>query len=149
MYQVELVEGKDRPKELQKFEFGERGKTSGLLLHLCKPLFGTGKLVILDSGFCVLAAVIELMKFGVYASALIKKRRYWPKNIDGDGINKAMELKDIGSCARLPGELSGVKFDVFVQKEPEYTMMLMSTYGCLKINDDQKVRVRNVNGEAK
>ena len=149
MYQVELAEGKYRTKELQKGEFGEKGKTSGLLLRLCKPLFGTGKLVILDSGFCVLAAVIELMKFGVYASALIKKRRYWPKNIDRDGINKAMELKDIGLCARLPRELSGVKFDVFAHKEVDYTIMLMSTYGCLNSNDDQKVSVRNVNFEAK
>ena len=52
MYQVELVEGKDRPKEIQKVEFEEKGKTSGLFLRLCKPLFGTGKVVILDSGLC-------------------------------------------------------------------------------------------------
>ena len=149
MYQVELVEGKDRPKEIRKVEFEEKGKTSGLLLRLCKPLFGTGKVVILDSGFCVLTALIDLMKFGVYASALIKKRRYWPKYIDGESINRAMELKEIGESARLPGELSGIKFDVFAHKEPDYTMMLMSTYGCLNINDDQKASVRNVNGEVK
>ena len=40
----------------------------------------------LDSGFCVLKGIAELKKKGVFAAALIKKRRYWPKFIDGDAI---------------------------------------------------------------
>ena len=34
-----------------------------------------GKVVILDSGFCVLEGLIELRKVGVFAGALINKRR--------------------------------------------------------------------------
>ena len=46
-------------------------------------LHGTGMVVVLDSGFCVLEGVIELQKRGVFTAALIKKRRYWPKYVPG------------------------------------------------------------------
>ena len=36
-------------------------------------VFHLGFMVILDSGFCVLNAIVELCKKGVFASALIKK----------------------------------------------------------------------------
>ena len=32
-----------------------------------------------------------------------------------------------------PGMIDGVKFDIFVMKEPDYVMMLMSAYGCLSV----------------
>ncbi len=38
MYQVELVEGKDRPKELGPKDFDDQGKTVGLML--CQRIFG-------------------------------------------------------------------------------------------------------------
>ena len=78
MYGLEIVEGKDAPKERKK-EFDEKGKTVTLLLRLCKPIFATGKVVILDSGFCVLAAIISLKQFGVFASAMIKKTKILAK----------------------------------------------------------------------
>ena len=46
MYQVKPVEDKDRKKELSKPEYKQKWKTRGLLLHLYKSLFGTGKVVI-------------------------------------------------------------------------------------------------------
>ena len=52
------------------------GPTISLLLHMLAPIFNLGFMVILDSGFCVLKAIIELRKEGVFASALIKKRQY-------------------------------------------------------------------------
>jgi hypothetical protein len=84
LYQLELVEGKDEPKEGHgRKEFDELGKTVGLLLHLTKSIWGTAKVVVLDSGFCVLQGIVELKKRGVFAAALIKKCRYWPKWILG------------------------------------------------------------------
>ena len=71
MWAVELMEGKDWPKELPS-----EGGTAGLLLRLCTALFGTGKIVVLNSGFCVLQALIALKNVGVFALAVIKKRRY-------------------------------------------------------------------------
>jgi hypothetical protein len=74
MYAIELVEGKDAPPELRNTKlYEDKGKTAGLLLRLCQGIFSTGKVVILDSGFCVLQGLIELKKLGVYASAMIKK----------------------------------------------------------------------------
>ena len=73
MFNIEMVEGKDHPPQIEETEYDKMGKTVGLLVHLCSSLFSTGKVVILDSGFCVLKGLIELRKLGVFASALIKK----------------------------------------------------------------------------
>ena len=72
---MEMVEGKDMPKEVKMARNVKRGEeTIGLLLRLTRSLYSTGKVVILDSGFCVLRGLIELRKVGVFASALIKKK---------------------------------------------------------------------------
>ena len=76
MFAIELVEGNGNPKELKgSTPFENLKKTAGLLLRLCKGIC-TGKVVILDSGFCVLQAIIELKEKRVYVSVMIKKRRY-------------------------------------------------------------------------
>ena len=72
IFSIEIVEGKDSPGQIGRTEFYEEGGTVLIVLQLTKSLFGTGKLVILDSGFCVLKAIVSLKKWGVYASALIK-----------------------------------------------------------------------------
>ena len=70
----EIVEGKDCPPELPEQEYNNcGGKTVGLLLQMTQPIWNSGRVVILDSGFCVLQGLIELAKMGLYASALIKK----------------------------------------------------------------------------
>ena len=130
LYCVELVEGKDAPPEI-KPDFINLGKTPSLLLRLTRKLFGTGKVVILDSGFCVLQGLIELAKKGVYASSVIKKRRYWPKYVDGESIKKHFEDKPLGSYDELPGRLDNVPFHIFAMKDVDWVMMMMSTYGML------------------
>ena len=82
MHVIKLVEGKDKPKEMKR-KIHKESKTDDLLLRLCEGIFGTGKLVMLNSGFCVLLTLIELKKMGLYASALVKPRRYWPKFVEG------------------------------------------------------------------
>ena len=62
-------------------------KTVGLILQLKILLWIIGKAVIMDSGFCVLKGIRETNKRGVYGSALIKKRRYWPTGVHGYSIN--------------------------------------------------------------
>ena len=78
MFEIELVEGKDRPSHIWRKEFHEEVGTSLLLSRITKSLFVTGNIVILDRGLCVLKAIVYLKKRAVYASALIKKRRYFP-----------------------------------------------------------------------
>ena len=79
LYQMEIVEGKDAPTRAPAKQFAELGKTVGLLLRLTKPIWGSSKALVLDSGFCVLKGIAALRKKGVFAAALVKKRRYCPK----------------------------------------------------------------------
>ena len=46
--------------------------------------------------------------------------------------------KIVGDCHRLPWEKNMIKFDLFAHKEPDYIMMLMSTYGaCIERKNQQ------------
>ena len=101
----------------------------GLLLRMLLPIFHLSFVVILDSGFCVLKGIVELHKKGVFASALIKKKRYWPKYIHGDGVKEHFNDKEVGDANSWGGKLEGVPFHVFTMKEPDYVMSLISTYG--------------------
>ena len=78
LWQLELVEGKDAPSTIIP-KLNSQGKTVGLLLQMLEPIFGRGNVMVLDSGLCVLKGNVEFKKHGVYASALIKKWKYWPK----------------------------------------------------------------------
>jgi Transposase IS4 len=99
----------------------------------------SGRVVIMDLGFCVLQALIELSLVGVYSSAVIKKRRYWPKCIVGEGINQHFQTTEVGQCDSLPGTLSVKAFSIFCIKEENYTMKLMDTYGALVEIDECKI----------
>ena len=122
LWQMELVEGKDSPSEIIP-KFNNQGKTVGLLLCVL------GAVVILDSGFCVLKGIVEFKKRGIYASALIKKRKYWPKYIKGDVIRQHFDEKAVSDCDSWKGNMEEVPFHVYTMKEPDYLMSLMSTYG--------------------
>ena len=76
IWALDLREGKDRPQNLGHKEFNNIGKTMGILLRLTKPVWSTGKVFVLDSGgFCVLQAIVEFKKRGLFVAALIKKCR--------------------------------------------------------------------------
>ena len=131
MWGIEIVEGKDAPRAAAhpKPKHNNHGNTVGLLLRILQPIFTKGYVVVLDSGFCVLKGIVELKKRGVYASALIKKRRYWPKYIKGDDIKSHFDAKDVGNCDSWKGQMDEVDFHVYAMKEPDYVMSIMSTYG--------------------
>ena len=129
LWRAEIVEGKDTSPERPPKKHSAYGKTAALLLRLTESIWGSGRVVILDSGFCVLKAIVELRKRGVYSSALIKKQCYWPAHIPGDEIKKHFEDMPIGSVDIWPGKMEGVSFAVHCFKEPNYILSLMSTYG--------------------
>ena len=54
IYNIEITEGKYSPRVMGKKEFEEKGEASGLMVRITKPLWGTGKVVVMDSGFYVL-----------------------------------------------------------------------------------------------
>ncbi|KAI2510975.1 Transposase IS4 [Fragilaria crotonensis] len=94
----------------------------------------------MDSGFSVLKALIKLALVGVFASAVIKKRRYWPKYINGGAIDTHFEAKEIGTTESLPGVMDGVQFRIYCMKEEDYVMKLMATYGALRQIEEGKTQ---------
>ena len=93
----------------------------------------------MDCGFCVMDAVLNLASVGIFLSAVTKKRRYWPKYIDGEAIYQYFAGKTVGSVEALPGSVGGRSFRVFVMNQEDYVMKLMTTYGsCVEINDGWK-----------
>ena len=125
------MEGKDRPTELGNKKWEELGKTVGLMLRMCEPICSTGKCVVLDIGFCVSKGITALLEVGVYAAALIKKRKYWPKGVPGDSIDEYFTDKDVTHVDML-GAITeegpeGKAFKIFCFKEPEYVMKIMDT----------------------
>ena len=102
----------------------------------------TRKFVILDSGFCVLLALIALKKIEGLSAALIKKRRYWPRYVKGEEIKAHLEDAPVGDSQILSGKINGVNFDLFCVKYPDYVMTLISTYGSLQTHSNQKESVR-------
>ena len=141
MFKIELVEGKDEPPQRPPLQHSEKGKTAGLMLRLTKDLVGRGTVVVLDSGFCVLEGIIELRKKGIYAQAVIKKRRYWPRYIEGDEVIAHFEGKDPGTFDAKKGALGGHEFYLYCMKEPDYTSMFMTTYGTAERVGVEQVRV--------
>jgi hypothetical protein len=140
IFYMEMVEGKGRAKELGRMEFEQLGKTVGLLLRMTRHIWNTGRVVILDSGFCVLSGIVELAKRGLHGGALIKKRRYWPKYILGEIIKAHFAEKQVGEVDCWNGTLNEQAVTVFCFKEPDYVMSIMSTYGT--VNEDGELKKR-------
>ncbi len=132
LFDFEVVEGRDRPTQLGRPEYEvEHGKTGGLLLRLTKSIHQSARYVVLDSGFCVLKGLISLVKSGVFACSLIKKRRYWPAYCQGETIDQYFVGKNIGDTAAVEGELDGVPYNIWCFKEPDYVCKMFGTAGGL------------------
>jgi hypothetical protein len=145
------VEGKDRPQQLGPKEGAELGATVGLMLRMCEPIFGTGKAVVLDSGFCVAKGIVALEAKGVYASALIKKPPYWPKGVPGRAIDEHFADKDIGDVDMLEAKTEeGKPFRIYCFKEPDYVMKIMATWMTLDELEDAPTRreYKGANGQS-
>ena len=69
------------------------------MLRVCIPIFGSGKYVLLDSGFCANNGITDLKDKYSYVADLIKKCRYWPKLVPGDLIDTCFgdkQVSDVG-----------------------------------------------------
>ena len=134
LFSIELVEGKDSPPQVAR-EFSGNGKTGGLLMRVLRPYFYTGRYVVLDSGFCVLKAICDLQKVGVYSCALIKKRKFWPKGVPGEAMQSHFDGMNVGDCDAIQGVMEGTTYNLWGMKEPDYVMRMMATGGPLDAND--------------
>ena len=113
-------------------------------MRLTKPVHISRQLFILDSGFCVLRAIIELVKVGVYVAALVKKENIG-QSMSQD--NTHMEDKEVGDCDAIHGMMDGKPFYLFAMKELDYMMIFMSTYRTLLKMGETKHHGYNVGGQ--
>jgi hypothetical protein len=146
LFSIDLVEGKDSPPQVAR-EFNGNGKTGGLLMRILRPYFYTGRYVVLDSGFCVLKAICDLQKVGVYSCALIKKRKYWPKGVPGEAMQAFFDVDgvDVGDCHAIQGVMEGTTYNLWGMKEPDYVMRMMATGGLLDTNESCRMASRRWN----
>lgn len=133
IFRSELVEGKDRPEVLGKREFAEKGETVGTMLRLSKPLWNSGKIVEIDSSFCVARGIVEMKKRGVYGDGLVKKRRYWywPKHVPGAAIDTHFEDREVGETESLKVEVEGETMWVHCMQDAGYVTKIISCHGTL------------------
>ena len=50
----------------------------GVTMRMTNTMFGTGKAVVMYSVFCVIKGIVVIIAHGVYGTAVIKKKIYWP-----------------------------------------------------------------------
>ena len=59
------------------------------------PLWGKGKVLVVDSGLYVPEGLVSIVEKGVLGSAIIKKRYYWPKGVPEEEIILHMQNKEV------------------------------------------------------
>ena len=98
----------------------------------------------LDSGFCVSKGITALLESGVYAAALIKKRKCWPKGVPGDAIDEYFTDKDVTHMDMLEAITEegpeGKASNCFCFKEPEHVMKIVATWMTLEELDGAGTR---------
>ena len=101
------------------------------MLEMTNPVHHIGKVVSMESGFCVSVVIIAMHNFGVYGHSLIKKGRYWPKNVPVDAIDSYFANKELGSAKTFRKVFDGKNLLVHCHKDDIYVTKLMSTHGLI------------------
>jgi hypothetical protein len=99
---------------------------------MTKPWWGSKRIVIMDSAFCQLKALIELEKRGIYATSVIKKRKYWPKHIDGAQMDTQVDQTPVGTSRCLRGKMDGQPFALVTLKDTKHNLKLATTCGSME-----------------
>ena len=68
---------------------------------------------------------------GVLGLDLIKKRRYWHKGVPSEEIIWHMQNKEVGYVDAVQGSIRGKSYHIMAIKEPDYVVLMMTTYGTL------------------
>ena len=122
------MKGKDIPGPLFQKEYNELGKTVSLMLRMCRPIFVSDKAIVLDNVFCVAKGITDIKAKDIYATALIKKRHYWPKGVPSYLIDTNFENKDVGAVGLIEAKTEDNKLGNLFFKEPDYVIKLMASW---------------------
>ena len=92
------------------------------------------------NGLCVLYGSVSMVEKGVLGSALIRKRRYWPKGVPAEDIIWHMKNKEVGGVDAVQVSIIGKRYHIMAIKDPDYAMLMMIKYGMLdhlEVSDTQ------------
>ena len=96
---------------------------------MCRPIFGSGKAVVFDSGFCVAKGITYIKDKGLDAVDMIKKLCYWRQGVHGDLIDNQFEDKEFGYVGTIETRIEDNKLlIIFLTKEPDYVMKIMASW---------------------
>ena len=90
------------------------------MCEMTEPIHGTGKIVSMDSGFCVTVGILHLHTHDVVGQSLTKKRRYCPKWVPGKLIDNHFEGKPLGSTETCHQVINGVTFNVHCTRDDRF-----------------------------
>ena len=83
----------------------------------------------LDSGFCVLKAIVALYEKVICAGALTKKCCFWLSLVPGIAMDACLNGKNTGECDAISGALNGSPYKFWGMKEPDYVMKMSARGG--------------------
>ena len=94
---------------------------------ITKPLWGTGKMLIVEISFCMFRLSVGMFDTVVYVSTLVKRLRYWKTVIQGDLVKVSFDQNknDQYECILVTWKV--IYFDVFVVKYFNNNITTMST----------------------
>ena len=102
------------------------------MLRMRRPIFGSGKAVVLDTVFFVAKGITELGAKVVYAAALINTGCYWPNGVPGGLIDTCFEYKEVGDVVMIDSRTEDIKlFKIFCMKKTGYVMKIVSSWTTL------------------
>lgn len=103
-----MVQGKDMPTEGKyaemEFETEFGSKIATLVVRITRTLWGSGRTVIMDSGFGYIPSVVQLRAKELYSTTVIKKHAHWPKYTKAKEAVAEMQGRDVGSIRVRKGE---------------------------------------------
>ena len=77
----------------------------------------------------------KLKEYGRHIVASIKKRRYWPWDVDGDIFTSRLMLSPVGTCDLIMELYNSVEFRLILRNEPNYVSKYMSTFVPLTVSN--------------
>ena len=130
IFYVELVEGKDRPTVGPHTEIeyaAEWGETAALCMRMTRPIWGSSRVVLLDSGFGYLSCLAALKTKGLYSTCVIKKRAHWPTGVEGNKVITEMVGKDVGTTRLRQGTKGDTKVWVDLMADLKHILIMGDT----------------------
>ena len=133
IFGVEIVETKkDAPTEgpyAKKLFEDEMSKIASLCVRLAKPIWGSGRIVGLDSGFGGIPAVLELKKKGLFANAQMKKKAGWPAKTKASEMIDELAGKPVGTVRVREGRIGEHKLFTAGLADSKHVSIMINTCG--------------------